>query len=729
MMENVQKSQHFFSPVIPFSHVAFRQPDQGADDNGESNDPFTANKTWKTVRKATLAGAGRQHSVMTVNDRRLNDWKSDTSWTAGPGSSSPSTVRFSDRSDVRTSFRTRADTFSGTSDLEPATGETIERRQSFPSKKLCLTNGSASVSSSPRVQSLPRLKKRLDEMRMAAMSMPQLPIAVSTDSLSFSEDECHCPACCNCRSLSSLNASQESVNVAAGKTTTAAAAVVTAAAIGSLSVGSKRKCLLRQTLNDVERREGGSGGGSGGGGKAGVKKVKKAGVTKRNSGLTVKYKMEKMLEWFEELDDQQRNVFLQKIIDQCHCAQLHFLSIAMGDNLHRFCPHNCQDILSWLPPAISHHILSYLSPDDLCHCSQVSIAWNVMASNELLWELLSRRKEWQFSEKGERRQLREYDNSDHVQWKLMFSERYRIRRNWLKGRYSVRTFEGHSQGISCVQFDEQKIVSGSSDKTIKVWDIHTNKPWSALTLAGHSATVRCLQLHGDSRLVSGSADQTIKVWDLTNTGGDWSCAACRATMVGHLHTVRCLQVDDTKVISGSYDKTLKVWNMMDGQCQMTLRGHDEAVLCLQYDSDKIVSGSADKKIKIWDLEGGKCIHTLSGHHEAVTCLHFDETRIISGSVDSGIKFWDIRTNECIGTLDWIRSEGHTGVVRHLQADKWRVVSAADDKTLKVWSIETGQRLLTLRCHSDGVTCLQFNDWMMVSGSYDKTVKLYDFSVC
>ena len=46
---------------------------------------------------------------------------------------------------------------------------------------------------------------------------------------------------------------------------------------------------------------------------------------------------------------------------------------------------------------------------------------------------------------------------------------------------------------------------------------------------------------------------------------------------------------------------------------------------------------------------------------------------------------------------------------------------------QMWSLESGQRLLTLRCHTDGVTCLQFNDYNIVSGSYDKTVKLWDFS--
>ena len=46
---------------------------------------------------------------------------------------------------------------------------------------------------------------------------------------------------------------------------------------------------------------------------------------------------------------------------------------------------------------------------------------------------------------------------------------------------------------------------------------------------------------------------------------------------------------------------------------------------------------------------------------------------------------------------------------------------------QMWSLESGQRLLTLRCHTDGVTCLQFNDYSIVSGSYDKTVKLWDFT--
>jgi len=65
-------------------------------------------------------------------------------------------------------------------------------------------------------------------------------------------------------------------------------------------------------------------------------------------------------------------------------------------------------------------------------------------------------------------------------------------------------------GISCVQFDDTRIASGSYDKTIRVWDIKSNDSDVVLTLAGHSGTVRCLNLNGN-RLVSGSVDRSIKV--------------------------------------------------------------------------------------------------------------------------------------------------------------------------------------------------------------------------
>ncbi|CAG2220949.1 FBXW7 [Mytilus edulis] len=440
-----------------------------------------------------------------------------------------------------------------------------------------------------------------------------------------------------------------------------------------------------------------------------------------------KEKFATILRWFTECSDDQKNTVLKGLLMYCDLPQMHLLSVRMAPNLHRGCPSNCQDILTWLPTSLAHKIMSYFDPVTLCKAAQVCCLWGQLTEEPSLWRKFCCQQKWRLSKAAEHKQVISHMSPEgSIQWKKVFAERYRLRQNWLNGRCTVRTFEGHSQGISCVQFDDTRIVSGSSDKTIKVWNIRTNAPWSVQTLVGHSGTVRCLHLEG-KRLVSGSTDKTIKVWDLS-TQESWSSIACKVTMVGHEDTVRCIQVDDDKVISGSYDFTIKVWDLKTGSCRNTLRGHQAAVLCIQFNETKIVSGSCDKAIKIWSYEGA-CIRTLTGHQDAVTCLQFDSTRIVSGSMDCNLKMWDIHSGDCINTMDWKASEGHTGVVRCLQADSWRLCSAADDKTIKVWNLQTGERLVTLRNHTDGVTCLQFNDFIIVSGSYDKTVKLWDFSCC
>ncbi|WAR26768.1 SCONB-like protein [Mya arenaria] len=310
--------------------------------------------------------------------------------------------------------------------------------------------------------------------------------------------------------------------------------------------------------------------------------------------LTFKERVKTMVRWFSDFNDEQKNLMLKELLMGCELPQLHLLSVKMEANLHHGCPPNCQDLLTWLPTNQATKILSYLDPVSLCRACQVCKVWSQLSEEQSLWRRFCCQPKWRLCKAAE-----------HKQWKKVFAERYRLRNNWLKGRCTVRTFEGHSQGISC---------------------------WSVQTLVGHSGTVRCLHLEGN-RLVSGSTDCMIKVWDLS-TQESWSSIACKVTMTGHSDT-------------------------------------------------------------------------------------FDATRIVSGSLDCNLKFWDVHSGECINTIDWKAAEGHTGVVRCLQADSWRLV----------WNLETGKRLVTLRNHTDGVTCLQFNDFIIVSGSYDKTVKLWDFSSC
>jgi len=466
-----------------------------------------------------------------------------------------------------------------------------------------------------------------------------------------------------------------------------------------------------------------------------VKRVPEV-VTVAASGVTTaefKRRMDTLRSWMEEFSDAQKTGLVSTVLPFLGSPQMHYLASQLSaDSLHHLCPPGCSDPFSLLPLHITYQILRLLPPRDLATVGRVCSSWRHHSLAPSLWENLSNSYPWKLSSPGCALQLERWAGAEtSVDWRQVFVERYKLRRAWLGGQCHVRTFEGHSGGISCVQFDGSRIVSGSHDATIKVWNVKTNSPWSVMTLVGHSGEVRCLHLEGN-RLVSGSTDLSIKVWDLS-IHSSWSSIACRVTMVGHTDTVRCVhmsQATDT-VVSGSYDTTLKVWQLKTGVCVATLRGHTGPVLAIQVQANRLVSGSGDRTIRLWHLDTGFCAAELSGHRDAVTCLSLPQEgrQVISGSLDRTIKVWSLVSLTCQHTLDWMSSEGHTGVVRCIQADQWRILSAADDKTIKVWNLATGKRLVTLRSHTDGVTCLQFNDFYVVSGSYDKTVKLWDFTVC
>ncbi|MCP9265560.1 hypothetical protein DINM_020889 [Dirofilaria immitis] len=431
----------------------------------------------------------------------------------------------------------------------------------------------------------------------------------------------------------------------------------------------------------------------------------------------------------KQIDTEQKNALLFEILNVCDQSNLEYATSLLEEMRSNVGTAHI-DLFSSLPLPIALKIFRLLDPKSLCKCMLVCTAWRNLCMAPCLWKRLCtlQRMFRLCSAETENEQLKKHTTRDGVVlWKEAFSERYRLWRNWHAGRCVIRTFEGHTQGISCVQFDGDRIVSGSSDNTIRVWDMKSSAMpgLGTMTLTGHSDTVRCLHLSGN-RLASGSNDLTIKVWGLA-VNRTWSSIACRQTMIGHTNFVRCLQMEKERLISGSYDHTLKIWSTETGQCTKTLIGHNGAVICMQSDEHLLVSGSADLSMKCWDERMDVCAMTLhNAHDNAVTCLRFDNERIVSGSVDRTIKMWDLRTGKCVQTLDWKLSEGHTGVVRCLQVDSWRIVSAADDRTIKVWNLHTGERLCTLHSHTDGVTCVQFSDQQIVSGSYDMTVKLWDF---
>ena len=287
----------------------------------------------------------------------------------------------------------------------------------------------------------------------------------------------------------------------------------------------------------------------------------------------------------------------------------------------------------------------------------------------------------------------------------------------------LQTLNGHSKTVNSVAYspDGTKIVSGSDDETIKIWD--ANKGEHLQTLRGHADYVNSVAYSPDgTKIVSGSWDKTIKIWD-ENT------EQCLQTLRGHSESVWSVAYspDGTKIISGSADNTIKIWDANTGQCLKTLEGHSSVVNSVAYSPDgtKIISGSSDKTIKIWDENTGQCLKTLEGHLGYVSSVAYspDGTKIISGSDDKTIKIWDANTGKSLKTL-----EGHSDDVESVaySPDGTKIISGSFDRTIKIWDANTGECLKTLEGHLRVVLSVAYSPdgSRIVSGSLDKTIKIW-----
>jgi len=200
--------------------------------------------------------------------------------------------------------------------------------------------------------------------------------------------------------------------------------------------------------------------------------------------------------------------------------------------------------------------------------------------------------------------------------------------------------------------DGRQIVSGSDDKTIKLWDASTGS--LIRTFSGHTYFVTSVAFSPDGRqIVSGSNEGTIKLWDA-------STGSLIRTFLGHSEGLSSVAFspDGRQILSGSWDNTIKLWDASTGSLIRTFLGHSEGVLSVAFSPDgrQIVSGSNEGTIKLWDASTGSLIRTFTGHTRGVSSVAFspDGRQIVSGSYDETIKLWETATGKLIYTIGTAR---------------------------------------------------------------------------
>jgi len=120
----------------------------------------------------------------------------------------------------------------------------------------------------------------------------------------------------------------------------------------------------------------------------------------------------------------------------------------------------------------------------------------------------------------------------------------------------TQILKGHKGWISCLQYqNSNQIITGGSDGKVFLWDTRAKKFAKTFKINSNMLSpgwITCLQAD-ENKIVTGSADRAIKIVDIV-TG------KCVNTLKDHLDAVTCLQFDNEKIMSGSLDRSVKQWN-------------------------------------------------------------------------------------------------------------------------------------------------------------------------
>lgn len=360
-------------------------------------------------------------------------------------------------------------------------------------------------------------------------------------------------------------------------------------------------------------------------------------------------------------------------------------------------------------------------------------------------------------------------------WKDVYRDRWQIGVNWKLMRYSLKTFKGHTNGVTCLQiWDDTTLATGSYDNTIKIWDLETGE--EVRTLTGHTRGIRSLQMD-DHKLLSASLDGTVKFWN-------WRTGQCLRTLSSHSDGVISVHFQGEMIASGSIDHSIRVYNFQTGTT-FSLNHHDDWVNNVKVDmaSRTLLSASDDCTIVLWDLDTREIIREFVGHvghvqqvlplpqdfepDEDPSAAAQDPTEtmsvssgkssspvvaqsastdlelralygpgfvdnpdrplparyILSGGLDASLKLWDTSSGAVVRN-QW----GHLEGIWSVECDSLRMVTGANDSLVKTWDPRSGKCTGTFAGHTGPVTSVAVSDALMASGSEDGEVRLYNFKL-
>ncbi|OVA05014.1 DENN domain [Macleaya cordata] len=297
---------------------------------------------------------------------------------------------------------------------------------------------------------------------------------------------------------------------------------------------------------------------------------------------------------------------------------------------------------------------------------------------------------------------------------------------------SVRVLRGHTGAITalhCVtrrevwdlvgdREDAGFFISGSTDCMVKIWDPSLRGSELRATLKGHTRAVRAIS-SDRGKVVSGSDDQSVIVWDKQTT-------QLLEELKGHdaqVSSVRMLSGE--RVLTSSHDGSIKMWDVRTDTCVATVGRCSSAVLCMEYDDSTGILAAAgrDAVANIWDIRAGRQMHKLLGHTKWIRSIRMVGDTVITGSDDWTARLWSVSRGTCDAVLAC-----HAGPILCVEcsASNNGIITGSTDGLLRFWENEEGgiRCVKNVTIHSASILSINAGEHWLGIGAADNSMSLF-----
>ncbi len=323
----------------------------------------------------------------------------------------------------------------------------------------------------------------------------------------------------------------------------------------------------------------------------------------------------------------------------------------------------------------------------------------------------------------------------------------------------MRTLDGHSEAVRALTFSPQGdlLVSGSNDRTVKVWSVRTG-----VLLREYTATsvILSVAFSPDAEHIAFSTGDGIWLWR-------WKARerAIHLQSCGWGSLSVAFSCDGRFLAAGCLKGHVIVWEISELR-EVFRYNHPDLVLSVAFSpTDALLAVGSEKDIWLWDVSAKEKIGILVGQSPVYSLDFSPDGHLLASSHNREIRLWDLGSASTLAVMPsdtyvYTVSFSPDGKIlvsgdeygalnlwtvpggKHLHTipgHTWTVVSVAFapdgsllasgslDGTITVWNVNTGQHVYTLRGHEGPVRSVAFSPTgkILASCSHDGTAKLWD----